>query len=304
LRSPTNQHTPDPDFEGSVQLVEAAVEDGAYPPPYLLITMLKALFRHKDHNLVNRVLAIVHELGIPLDLSFFRQSILHTSNSKFNTIAETTLDDVRRECFELNGKIWNRNFLPFKEAREFVHSLNLQNMYEWHEYAASKDRHPNIPSSPKRQYENEWIDLPDWLGSGFESTYKISDRHLSYIEAKKFIKKFKFKSYPEYKKYIIDNNIDILPKAPKSKYTNTGDWKGYSDFFGTNVTANQNKIFLSYKQAKKFVHKLNLKKKDDWMTYLKSGKKPSNIASDKCVYKNDWISWGDFLGNGMGANRK
>lgn len=39
------------------------------------------------------------ELGIPMDLNFFRQSILHSSNGKFNTIAETTLDDVRREFF-------------------------------------------------------------------------------------------------------------------------------------------------------------------------------------------------------------
>lgn len=41
------------------------------------------------------------ELGIPMDLNFFRQSILHTSNGKFNTIAETTLDDVRREFFDI-----------------------------------------------------------------------------------------------------------------------------------------------------------------------------------------------------------
>lgn len=50
------------------------------------------------------------ELGIPLDLNFFRQSILHTSNSKFNTIAETTLDDVRREMFNI-GKSYTKDEL-------------------------------------------------------------------------------------------------------------------------------------------------------------------------------------------------
>jgi superfamily II DNA or RNA helicase len=54
------------------------------------------------------------ELGIPLDLNFFRQSILHSSNSKFNTIAETTLDDVRKELFNLNyiKDKWNKNSIP------------------------------------------------------------------------------------------------------------------------------------------------------------------------------------------------
>ena len=44
------------------------------------------------------------ELGIPMDLNFFRQSILHSSNGKFNTIAETTLDDVRAEFFNIKIK--------------------------------------------------------------------------------------------------------------------------------------------------------------------------------------------------------
>jgi uncharacterized protein with HEPN domain len=57
------------------------------------------------------------ELGIPLDLNFFRQSILHSSNGKFNTIAETTLDDVRRECF-YNDTIWTKNSI-IEEALKY-----------------------------------------------------------------------------------------------------------------------------------------------------------------------------------------
>jgi superfamily II DNA or RNA helicase len=240
------------------------------------------------------------ELGIPLDLNFFRQSILHTSNGKFNTIAETTLDDVRREFFELNGKIWNRDFLSFEEAREYVHSLGLKNQTEWFEYATSKDRHPNIPSTPAKVYKDKWINTADWLGNGYESMFEISDKHLSYKDAKKYIKKYKFKSHNEYKNFIIQNKIDFLPKAPKTKssWINSGEWKGYSDYFGTEVIANQNKNFLSYNEAKKFVHTLKLKNRDEWNKYKKSGKKPSNIANDTCVYGDDWKCWGDFLGNG------
>jgi hypothetical protein len=43
----------------------------------------------------------IEELGIPLDLKFFKQDIFHSSNSLFDTVAWTTLDDVRKEFFGL-----------------------------------------------------------------------------------------------------------------------------------------------------------------------------------------------------------
>lgn len=43
------------------------------------------------------------DLDIPLDLNLFRQSALHTNDDGFATIAWTTLDDVRREFFNLKN---------------------------------------------------------------------------------------------------------------------------------------------------------------------------------------------------------
>ena len=67
------------------------------------------------------------ELGIPLDLNLFRQSILHTSNSKFNTIAETTLDDVRREFFGLTlwKEKWNKDTVK-EEALKYNTKIEFQ----------------------------------------------------------------------------------------------------------------------------------------------------------------------------------
>jgi superfamily II DNA or RNA helicase len=42
----------------------------------------------------------LEELGIPMDLNFFNQSILYSQGDKFSTVAWTTLDEVRREFFE------------------------------------------------------------------------------------------------------------------------------------------------------------------------------------------------------------
>jgi superfamily II DNA or RNA helicase len=44
------------------------------------------------------------ELGIPSDLNLFKQSILHSSSGKFDTIAWTSLDEVRKEFFGIKHK--------------------------------------------------------------------------------------------------------------------------------------------------------------------------------------------------------
>jgi hypothetical protein len=50
------------------------------------------------------------------------------------------------------------------------------------------------------------------------------------------------------------------------------------------------------------LHK-NLKSAGEWNTYCKSGKKPQDIPfNPNKVYRQKWISWGDWLGTGRIAN--
>jgi superfamily II DNA or RNA helicase len=44
----------------------------------------------------------LEELGIPLDLNLFKQDIMYSQSDKFGTIAWTTLDDCRREFFNID----------------------------------------------------------------------------------------------------------------------------------------------------------------------------------------------------------
>jgi hypothetical protein len=70
------------------------------------------------------------------------------------------------------------------------------------------------------------------------------------------------------------------------------------DWLGTNRVANQFKSFTNYKNASKYAASLNLKSKLEWHSFLKSGKKPSNIPSipEEHYKDNGWISWPDWLG--------
>ena len=89
-------------------------------------------------------------------------------------------------------------------------------------------------------------------------------------------------------------------------YKNYG-WTSWEDFLGYKKNiANQNKIYKSFKDSRKYVRKIGIKSISEWRNYCKSGKKPSDIpAAVHSVYKNKgWVSWGDFFGTGTIAVSK
>ncbi len=60
------------------------------------------------------------------------------------------------------------------------------------------------------------------------------------------------------------------------------------------------KEFRSFGEARKFVHSLKLKNREQWTKFCKSGNKPNNIPSyPNQVYQNKgWVSIGDWVGTG------
>lgn len=65
----------------------------------------------------------------------------------------------------------NRRFMPFKEARAWVHSLKLKSTTEWVSFSAGhmpgKGKRPSdIPSNPSQVYRGKgWKCFQDWLGT-------------------------------------------------------------------------------------------------------------------------------------------
>ena len=60
-----------------------------------------------------------------------------------------------------------------------------------------------------------------------------------------------------------ENNIRDIPSDPAKVYKNTG-WISRGDWLGTGRTANQNREFLPYDKARKYVCSLNLKNEKEW----------------------------------------
>ena len=242
----------------------------------------------------------LEELGIPLDLNLFNNSVFHKHSDEFSTISWTSIKDVYNEFFSRGrGKGW----LSYEDAKKHIHTLGLKKQSDWNEFVKLRQLPENIPYSPVGIYKrrDEWKTWADWLGSGITSSYEIGEKHLSYDNAKKYIKKFKFKSSREYDKYVRDNNIDFLPIS-HGKYSRQGVWKGWGDYLGHGGLSNQErgKNFRSFESAREFARSLGLKNREEWNEFINTSKMPNDIPrwpSDLKIYPK-WNGWGDWLGNG------
>jgi len=189
-------------------------------------------------------------------------------------------------------------FLPIEEAKVFVHKLELKSGKEWQEYSKSGKKPDNIPAAPVVVYTNKgWKGMGDWLGTDRIATHKMV--YLSFEEAKKFVYKLKLGSRTEWFKYLKSGKRPAnLPAYPDGVYKDEG-WKGWGDFLGNGMIAPQNKVFLKFEEAREIVHKLGLKRQKEWQRYCKIIKNMQNIpSSPEKIYKDEWISWGDWLGTG------
>ena len=123
----------------------------------------------------------------------------------------------------------------------------------------------------------------------------------SFEDAREFVRLLNLKSIGDWKEYCKSGKKpeDIPANAPPT-YKKNESWTSWGDFLGTGTIANQNRNYLKFQNARKFVHLLKLKNREQWTKFCKSGNKPEDIPTmPNQVYKNNgWISMGDWLGTG------
>ena len=193
-----------------------------------------------------------------------------------------------------NGKISNHNrvYLSFEEAKEFARSLGLQRSEDWYNTIIPD----NIPKKADYIYKNNgWISWSDFLGYD----------KIPFKEAREFVRSLNLKSYGKFHEYIRSGMMPKnIPTDPYHYYKDQG-WINWGDFLGTGNIATCNMVYLSFEEARGFVHSLNLKNYIEWKKY-RLGKNHINIPSNPdTAYKDKgWINWSDFLGTPKSPIRK
>jgi 3-mercaptopyruvate sulfurtransferase SseA len=177
------------------------------------------------------------------------------------------------------------DFLPFEEARAFVHSLGLETVNDFRTYCKSGKNPANIPVNPSRYYADKgWVDWPDWLGR--ERRPKL----LPFNEARAFARSLGLKTANEW--FIYCQSGKKPANIPTAPYQLEG-WVNWADWLG-NGKADP----LPFEEARAFVRSLGLKSESEWRAYYRSGKKPANIPSSPGQFYADkgWVDWPDWLG--------
>jgi hypothetical protein len=194
----------------------------------------------------------------------------------------------------------NRTFRSFKLAREFIHSLKMKDSNDWKEYCKSEKKPNDIPSNPNKTYAKEWKGIGDWLGTGSVATF--NKKFMPFKEAREFVRSLGLKNYHEWKKFSRTDRPDDIPANPRDSYN---EFKGYGDWIGTGNIGWKGRKFLTFSEARKFVHGLKLLTQAEWVKYCKSENKPSHIPSfPSRKYKTEWKGMGDWLGTGYVATYK
>jgi hypothetical protein len=77
------------------------------------------------------------------------------------------------------------------------------------------------------------------------------------------------------------------------------------DWLGTGTVAPKDRVYLSFEEARKYMHSLKLENTDEWIAFTRSDSFPENIPQDVYrVYKSKgWKGMGDWLGTGNVANK-
>jgi superfamily II DNA or RNA helicase len=127
-------------------------------------------------------------------------------------------------------------------------------------------------------------------------------KSLPFLEAKEYVHKLKLKSSKDWIEYCKSGKKPTgIPYSPNRTYKNY--WNGWSDWLGT-ITPREIP-WRPFEEARKFVHRLALKTRDEWSDYCKSGKKPKDIPNNpNQTYKMNWKGIGDWLGTNRVANKE
>ena len=141
------------------------------------------------------------------------------------------------------------------------------------------------------------------MNKTFRRGYKLM-KWRSFAQARKFARSLGFNKRGEWHAYckLPSKLPNDIPARPDYTYKDKG-WNSWDDFLGYAPKAKRK--LRSFTEARKFAQSLKMKSSAEWKAYAKSGKLPNDIPrAPWTVYKNEWKSMADWLGNSNVASQK
>lgn len=191
-----------------------------------------------------------------------------------------------------------RRYAEYDAARDFVQTMGFTSKKSWDLYASNKGRSRVgvIPPNPEAIYRREWRGWSDWLGATLDTPKKkrkgksTSAQYLPFDQARKLVHKLGVSSRDQFR-VLPKEALRGVPKDPQKVYSD--QWKDWDHWL-----APEGRL-LSFKEARTFVHLLNLKNQGAWEAYSSTRHKLKSISDNpKRVYNDEWQGWDDWLHEG------
>ena len=116
-------------------------------------------------------------------------------------------------------------FLPYSQARQLVQVSGITTAAQYKRYSKDGRLPEGLPSTPDKNYKDDWAGWGHFLGTGRKSTKEF----LSYSEAKTRVQMLGLKTKAQYLEYRkAEGALDGLPSTPHETYKE--NWVSWSEF--------------------------------------------------------------------------
>jgi len=236
-------------------------------------------------------------------------------------------EGVEHSQFDLWSAKQDFQWEDFKVAREFIHSLGMQNYAGWETFVRDGNlKGGKIPENPDKVYQHlGWNGWHDWLGieqppqKEDKTLRELFDRSskdglwsdpgpskwMNFHEARKIAQEYGFE-YEEEWRLFADGKFperealpDNIPVNPHQVYRHVG-WMGWKDWL---IQPEKPIVYTGFRKAREFVRSCRIPDKGSWRDFIKDMARL--IEEYQMVlpvrphleYKESgWISWEDWLG--------
>ena len=188
-------------------------------------------------------------------------------------------------------------FVPYEDARAFVHPLRFPTKEAFDRWIASSERAAQIPACPHLTYKNSgWRDWQDFLGYGGRKRGHGQNQFLPFQEARAWAHAQRFTTSIEWHRVraqgLLPHNI---PTAPDLAYQKSG-WVNWQDWLGQ---PSREKRWRSFQEAREFARSLGFTNAPTYRKWAMTLERPPDVpAAPHCVYRNKgWTDWYDWLGH-------
>jgi superfamily II DNA or RNA helicase len=190
---------------------------------------------------------------------------------------------------------FNKDFFDLEKVKKIIANLGLKSAKDYREYYKA-NKPEGLPAAPNIVYKDSgWNGFGDFFGTNRLANYNLEFG--DFEEAKEFALSLELKTVSEWRDYCKSGEKpDDISGSPHKTYKNKG-WTNWGDWLGNGRVADGTQEWRTFEESRKYAHSLNLKSKEQWMQFARTGLKPNNIPTTvNRVYKNQWKGWPDFLG--------